>query len=177
MAKGTIIKKKHWVKIKAPKLFNERMMGESLVGEPQELVGRHITVNLMTLIGDPQRQTISVSFKITGIVNDVAVTEIIGYKILPASAKKMMRRNRSKIEDSFIVETVDKKLVRIKPIIVTRGRITGTVFASMRQLERAYLAKLISKTKFEDIISNIVQKKASAWPESDTSKIAPYCCM
>jgi len=58
MAKGavkTVIKKKKWVPIQAPKLFNEQIIGESLVGEAQELVGRRATVSLMTLTGDPQK--------------------------------------------------------------------------------------------------------------------------
>jgi len=162
MAKGTssvVVKKKRWIKIQAPKLFNEQIMGESYVGEPQELVGRKVAVSLMVLTGEPQRQSINVAFRITGIKNDMAVTEVLGYKILPSSAKKLMRRNRSKIDDSFVVESADKKFVRIKPLIVTRGRTTGSVMASMRKLERAYLAKAISKMDTDSILRDAIQKR------------------
>ncbi|MEM3154824.1 MAG: hypothetical protein QW165_04660 [Candidatus Woesearchaeota archaeon] len=163
MAKGTaaavVVKKKKWVPIRAPKLFNEQVIGESFVGEAQELVGRSVTVSLMTLTNDPQKQVINVSFRITGAKDNVAQTELVGYQVLPSAAKKLMRRQRSKIDDSFIVETADKKFIRIKPLIVTRGRTTHSVIAAMRKLERAYIAKTISKMDFESFVRDVVQKK------------------
>ena len=164
MAKGTtaaavVVKKKKWVAIRAPKLFNEQVIGESFVGEAQELVGRNVTVSLMVLTGDPQKQTVNVSFKITGVKDNAAFCELIGYQVLPSAAKKLMRRQRSKIDDSFIVETSDKKYIRVKPLIVTKGRTTHSVMASMRKLERAYIAKTISKMDFENFVKEVVQKK------------------
>ena len=163
MAKGAgkavVIKKKRWVPIKASKLFNEQVMGESFIGEPQELVGRTVTVSLMTLTGDPQKQTTSISFKIVGVEQNAATTEMIGYQLLPSSAKKLMRRNRNKIEDSFIVETADKRLIRIKPMIITRSKTGGGTLAALVKLQRAYLAKTISKMNLEDFVIDVVTKK------------------
>jgi len=164
MAKGTtaaavIVKKKKWVPIRAPKLFNEQVIGESFVGEAQELVGRHVTVSLMVLTGDPQKQTVNVSFKITGSKDNAVFCELIGYQVIPSAAKKLMRRHKSKIDDSFIVETSDKQYIRVKPLIVTKGRTTHSVMAAMRKLERAYIAKTISKMDFESFVKEVVQKK------------------
>jgi ribosomal protein S3AE len=164
MAKGAtaaavVVKKKKWVAIRAPKLFNEQVIGESFVGEAQELVGRNVTVSLMVLTGDPQKQTVNVSFKITGVKDNAAFCELIGYQVLPSAAKKLMRRQRSKIDDSFIVETADKKYIRVKPLIVTKGRTTHSTMAAMRKLERAYIAKTISKMDFENFVREVVQKK------------------
>lgn len=164
MAKGTksaavVVKKKYWIPILAPKLFSEQMIGESFVSEPQELVGRCVSVSLMVLTGDPQKQNISVKFKVTGAGKDAVNTEIAGYRILPFAAKKMMRRGRNKIDDSFLLETGDKRFVRMKPIIVTRGRTTGGVMASMRKLVRAHLAKAVSKMEFDQIFREIVERK------------------
>ncbi|MCX6708090.1 MAG: hypothetical protein NTW67_00370 [Candidatus Woesearchaeota archaeon] len=158
-AVSVIVKKKRWIRILAPKLFNEQPIGESYVEEPQQLVGRNVTISLMILTNDPQKQAVNVSFKIIGSKNDTMLTELIGYKMLPAAAKKMMRRQREKIDDSFIVESSDKKIIRIKSLIITRGRTTGSVMATMRKLQRAYLAKTISQTDGENLIRDIVQKK------------------
>src|SRR5574342_117636 len=158
-AAAVVVKKKKWVAIRAPKLFNEQVIGESFVGEAQELVGRNVTVSLMVLTGDPQKQTVNVAFKITGTKDNAAFCELIGYQVLPSAAKKLMRRQRSKIDASFIVETSDKKYIRVKPLIVTKGRTTHSVMASMRKLERAYIAKMISKMDFESFVREVVQKK------------------
>jgi len=164
MAKGTksavvVVKKKRWIPILAPKLFNEQMIGESYVSEPQELNKRCVSVSLMILTGDPQKQNTSLKFRVTGVGKDGVNTELIGYRILPFAAKKMMRRGRNKIDDSFLLQTGDKRLIRIKPIIVTRGRTTGGVMASMRKLVRAYLARALSKMEFDQIVREVVERK------------------
>ena len=158
-AKAVIVKKKRWVAIIAPKLFNDQLLGESFVEEPANLVGRCVSVSLMVLTGDPQKQNVSVSFKIVGVQNDMVTTELTGYRLLPAAAKKMMRRKRNKIEDSFIVESADKKIIRVKPLIVTRGNTTGSVLATMQKLERAFIAKVISQSDIDTLIRDVVQKK------------------
>ncbi len=158
-AAAVVIKKKKWVQILAPKLFNEQPIGESFVEDVQELVNRHVSVSLMILTNDPQKQAISVSFKIIGTKNGMALTELIGYRMLPSAAKKLMRRQREKIDDSFIVESSDKKILRIKSLIITRGRTTGNVMATMQKLQRAYLAKMISQMDSESFIRDIIQKK------------------
>lgn len=158
-AKAVVIKKKRWIPIVASKLFNEQVIGESFVEEPEQLIGRTVSVSLMVLTNDPQKQTTTVSFKITGVNKGMAVSELIGYRIIPSAAKKMMRRSRSKIEDSFIVESADKKIIRVKPLIVTRSRTTNSVLASMFKLERAYIAKMISKMDFESFVRDVVTKK------------------
>jgi len=158
-AKAVVVKKKRWIPIRAPKLFNEQIIGESFVGEPKELVGRNVTVSLMVLTGDPQKQMTNVSFKITGMQENLVTSELIGYRLLPSAAKKLMRRSREKIEDSFIVETADKKLIRVKPLIITRGRTTGSVLATIQKLQRAYVAKAISQMDFESFVRDVVLKK------------------
>lgn len=169
---GIIIKKK-WVPIRASKLFSEQVIGESLVPDVNVLVGRKVSVSLMTLTGDPQKQSVNVTFKITGVANDAAQSELTAYKILPAAAKKFMRRRREKIEDSFIVETQDKVAVRIKPVIVTRGRTTGSILATMQKLSRAYLAKVMSTMTSEQFIREVVERKLQHGLASQLHKLYP----
>ena len=161
MAKGAKaqIKKKKWVSINAPKLFNEQHIGQSYVGEAEDLVGRKVTVSLMTLTNDPQKQNVHVTFNIVGIKEGIATTKLTGYKLLPSSTKKLMRRNKSKIEDSFIVETKDKQLLRVKPLMVTRNRASAHLLSSMRKLMKAFIAKTISQTDFTTFVTDVVQKR------------------
>ena len=157
--KKVVAKKKKWVKILAPKIFNNNQIGESLVTEPEVLVGRCIDVSLMVVIGDPQKQNIHVKFKITRIDNGVAHTELLAYRLMPTAAKRLMRRNKDKIDDSFVLETSDKKIVRIKPIVVLRNKTTGSVLTAMRMLVRAHLARKISKIPAEKLFTEIIGKQ------------------
>src|SRR3989339_814793 len=56
------VKRKKWINVIAPKLFNNEIMGEIPVTEPKSLVGRCISVSLMGLIGDMKKQGTNVKF-------------------------------------------------------------------------------------------------------------------
>lgn len=173
MAKGLTVKKKKWVQILAPKTFNEQIIGESYVGAPNDLVGRNVTVSLMQLTGEPQRQSVQASFKITGVRDGKAVTELLRFRILPHSAKKLVRRKRTKIADSFICELKDKKLVRIKPLVTTRGRVNSAISTSLRRLMRSYIAHAISKLDSEGFVKLVAQKKFQSGLSKQLRKIHP----
>lgn len=159
MAKTSGIVKKKWVQIVAPELFGNQVIGESYVAEVEQLVGRHVAVSLMTLTNDPQKQSVTVSFRIVSIKDGKAMTELTGYKLGPAALKKMVRRRRDKVSDSFVVKTKDGKHVRIKPVAVTRGRASGGVLTSLRHFIRAYLARAIADTNLDALVMDIVGRK------------------
>ena len=62
--KLTKAKKKTWVKIHAPKIFNEQIIGETLVADSSLTIGKPITVNLMNLTGDIKKQQININDRI-----------------------------------------------------------------------------------------------------------------
>lgn len=157
--------KKVWVPILAPKLFNEMLIGESLLADANTAVGRIVTVSMTTLTNDIQRQHINVSFKVTGINKDALVTELVGYHFSPNSVKRFVRRARSKLDDSFTVVTADGKKLRIKPLMVTRSRTKGGVKAALIKGARTFLTNHLAKTKLEafwtDVIAHNAQKQLS----------------
>jgi len=154
-----LIKKKRWVPIIAPAMFNEREIGEIHVAEPKDAVGRKVSVSLMILTGDPQKQSFQVQFLVKDAVGEKLSTEILGWELLPSAARKLMRRNKSKIEDSFIVKTADEKTIRIKPIMVTRGRAKGGVVTALRHGLRDGIEKAAVKLSYEQLIKEFVMKK------------------
>jgi len=168
-----IIVKKKWVPIHASKHFSEQPIGESFVADEKTLVGRHVNVSLMTIIGDPQRQAVHVDFKVTGIANGVAQTELVGFSYLPVAMKKFVRRRKEKFGDSFVSQTQDGFYVRVKPIAVTRGRTTGIVLTNLRKFMRAYIAKHLSQMTFDAFVKNLVEKKFQHGLGTQLSRIYP----
>ena len=90
--------KKQWYSIIAPKLFNNVVLGETLVYEPEKMVGKCLKQNLMNLTNDIKRQNINVNFEIVNVENGKAHTEIIGYNMVTSSVKRFVRRNVEKID-------------------------------------------------------------------------------
>jgi ribosomal protein S3AE len=156
--KSKVVKKK-WYNIVAPKVFNEAQVGEILLAEPEAAKGRGMRVSLMTILGDPSKQNQAVNLKLTTFSDNKYSTEITGYKLLPAAVKRMIRRNRDKVDDSFVLKTKDGKLARIKPVVVTRGKTTNSVLTAMRKYIRAYLAKYVANVTFDELIRDIIGKR------------------
>lgn len=154
-----LVKKKRWVPIIAPATFNEREIGEIHVAEPKDAVGRKVSVSLMILTGDPQKQSIQIQFLVKDAAGDKLSTEILGWELQPSAARKLMRRNKSKIEDSFIVKTSDEKKIRIKPIMVTRGRAKGGVVTALQHEMRDGIEKAVAKLSYEQLIKELVMKR------------------
>lgn len=170
--KQQIIKKK-WVPIHASKHFREQFIGESFVADEKVLVGRHVNVSLMAITGDPQRQAVHVDFRITGVNNNGAQTELVGFSYLPVAMKKFVRRRKEKMVDSFVVKTQDGVFVRVKPIAVTRGKTTGIVLANLRKFMRAYIAKHLSQMSFDSFVNGVVEKRFQQALAAQLSRIYP----
>jgi small subunit ribosomal protein S3Ae len=158
--KATVqVKKKRWVQILAPKMFNEVSMGETYITAPQDAVGRNISVSVMILTGEPGKQYISAGFDIVDAVGEKLHTAIRSYKILPSALRKLVRRNKDKFEDSFVCETADKKLMRLKPFVVTRNKTTGSRMAALRKATRERTAQLVAPLTAEQVFSEIIGGK------------------
>jgi ribosomal protein S3AE len=158
--KATVqVKKKRWVQILAPKMFNEIPMGDTHITEPAEAVGRAISVSVMTLTGEPGKQYISAGFIITDAAGEKLHTAIRSYKILPSALRKLVRRNKDKFEDSFACMTADKKIMRLKPFVVTRNKTTGSVMAALRKATRERVAQLVAPLTVEQVFGEIIAGK------------------
>ncbi|MFW6014120.1 MAG: hypothetical protein ACOCQG_03005 [Candidatus Nanoarchaeia archaeon] len=152
-------KKKKWVKIVAPKEFKSASLGESLVMAPENLVGRTVESNLMTITGDMKKQNINVKFSINGIKDGQAVTELRSYGVIPSAVKRMVRRTRDRIDQSFIVETKDGFKMRVKPILITASNTSNSVLNMLRKKTEDLITKHLSKTNKEDLVTEILNHK------------------
>jgi len=85
-------------------------------------------------------------------------------KILPYFIKKMVRKGTNYVEDSFSTKSKDS-IIKIKPFLVTRRKVSRAVRKALRDKAREELIKY-AKAKdsiaiFEDILKNQLQKTLS----------------
>lgn len=152
-------KKKKWVPIVAPAIFSNKMIGESLLDDAAMLMNRHVTVNMMQLNGDMKRQNVSIMFKVTDVKEGKGLTEAVKYEISSSSLRRLAKRDKDKLSDSFVVKTEDGKLVRVKPLMITNNLTKGSVSAALVRDCRAVCKELINKIKFEQLISDLCANK------------------
>jgi len=167
------VRKKQWFKIVAPKLFNEQVVGETYLYSLSDAVGRTVKANLMNLTREMRAQNTNIKLGINRISGDKAYTEIIGYSMIPAAIKRMVRRGKTKLEMSFVVETADHKKIRIKPIAITQKLVKHSVSLGIGKAIKNALEKNFRKSNYSIIIQAIVSHKFQGSLKKQLSKVYP----
>lgn len=173
-SKSTVqAKKKRWVSIIAPKVFNEVELGHTYVNEPQEAIGRIVKVSVMQLTGEPQKQYVSLGFEIMGFMGERLTTSIRYYKILPNALRRLVRRRKEKFDESVIATTKDGKRVIIKPFVVTRYKCTGSILAALRNAVRKSAVDIAATYEHEQFFLDTITGKVQKGMYDGLSKIYP----
>jgi ribosomal protein S3AE len=155
----TKVKKKHWAPILAPKLFDNIILGESYITEKEQLLSKHITQNLMVLTDDPRKQGYNVRFDVIDVKDGKAHTHVVGIEMTPGAVKRLIRRGRDKVDDSFVVRIAGGRAVRVKPVLVTSTRASRAAQTEIRLTVRKRLRESFAKMRFEDIVKDIIEMK------------------
>jgi len=167
------LKKKQWYNILAPKQFDNAVIGETLVYEPDAMLGKTLSHSLMNLTNDTKRQNINIHFKVVEIEGDNAKTSIVGYQIIPSTVKRFVRRNSEKMDLSFTCETADNIFLRIKPLVITKADVKGSTAAKLRNNITSFLVKTIKKMTYDELINDLISRKLQDLMRQNFSKIYP----
>ena len=144
-------KKKKWHKVLAPGLFQNQVIGETPALEPEMVMGRTVMVNLMHLTRDIKKQNVNVTFEIQKIQGDTAYTELKSYQINPSYIKRSVRRNRNRIDDSFVCKTKDGLMVQLKPFVLTRNLTNKSINTKIRSVAKRVISNYVAQNTYETI--------------------------
>jgi len=96
--------------------------------------------------------------------NGKLVAEPIGAKILSSYIRKVMRKGVDYVEDSFVTDCKDNKVL-VKPFLITRNKVSRSVRKALREKAKEFLIGLMTTRNamelFSDIMSNKLQKEMS----------------
>ena len=101
------------------------------------------------------------------------MTVWIPFALSSSAVKRLARRHRDKIADSIEVKTADNKTVKIKPIIITRNKVSKPVQRDIRKKARDYIAYKVSKLPVERIAQDLISKKFQRSMVDILRKISP----
>lgn len=166
------VKKKKWFPVLAPNIFSNKVLGESLLTEPSQLKGRFMTMNLMNITGNPKQQSISLQFRIIDVKEGRGITTTVKYELLTSAVKRMIRRGRNKIDDSFIIKGKEGKL-RVKSLAITKGNVSKAVQTSIRLESRKLLKELLIKKSFESTVDDLIKSSIQKDVRAVLNKISP----
>ncbi len=170
-------KKKVWYNILSPKDFGDFTIAETFASDPSALPGRVVKMSLMDLTNDPKKQNVQLTFKMTSVKERAVNSELIRYELMPSYVRRMMRKERDKVEDSFVAESNDNIKIRIKPFIITKGKTQRSVLTAIRKRSREFLTEVLKEQKYADFISDVISTKTQKSLREQLKKIYPIAML
>ncbi|MFN6991703.1 MAG: hypothetical protein ACK4MM_03155 [Fervidobacterium sp.] len=167
------IKGKDWFTIIAPKIFNEKVLGETPADDTKKLISRTIEVPYITLTNDMSKFYIKVKFRITKVDNNKAYTEVAGMECLRDYLARMIRHGINRIDTIQRLKTQDGRNVAIKCITVTNKRVTKGIEKKISDFVKKVIEKSVTESKLDDFLSKIFSDSLKNKILKEGSKIYP----
>jgi small subunit ribosomal protein S3Ae len=158
-------KRKKWVTVMAPQEFGNISLGEVYVEEAEHSKNKTIKLNLASVSSEMRRQNVSLRFVIDSIQGSQAQTKVVGYELPAAFVKRAAKKGKSKVDDSVEYPIKDGK-VRIKTVVILRGKAPNSVQTAVRLKSREEIAKRVSEVDlvklFQMVTRMEIQKQLKA---------------
>ncbi|MAG08361.1 hypothetical protein CMO89_02725 [Candidatus Woesearchaeota archaeon] len=166
-------KKKSWYRITESKLLNGQVIGELTAFEPESVIGRHLTLNLMSITDNPKLQHINLKFSIDSVADNGLKASVVGYYFSPSSIKRLVKRGCRRTDDSFVCKTKEGRSVRLKPFFVTRTYTSHLIVSKLRKTARVIISEMVGKLSFDKLINDILNHKLQAELKKQLNKVYP----
>jgi small subunit ribosomal protein S3Ae len=166
-------KKKRWFNVIAPPEFKSVLIGETPALTPEALVGRTFKLNMMTLTRDMKRQSFSVKFRVKEVKGNDAHTEFIKYEMGNVHVKRVVKRGRDKVDDSFVLETKDNIKVRLKPLMITKNKVQNSVKTALRKAVKEFIENELKEKTYSQLASSIIKSELQKQIRLGMKKIYP----
>ena len=167
------IAKKRWYSLQAPKVFNDFMFGETLAQTPESLVGRSVRTNLSTILKGGKRQSMEAKFKVVEVKGSNCMTELVSLEILPPNVKRIVKRAKKRVDDSFIVETKDSVKVRLKPMLLVKDNVQHGILTALRARCQEYFENVAKENNFNEFTNKVVLGELYKDLKTELKKIYP----
>jgi len=137
-------------------------------GELEELNNRHVKLDLTNQL---KGKAIELKLRIN-VENGKASAKAIQAQLLGYYVRRAVRKGTDYCEDSFITQIKDQR-VRIKPLLVTRKRVTKKVLTSLRKLAKKSITEYVKDKRFDDLMVEIINGKIQREINTKLKKIYP----
>jgi len=166
-------KTKRWYKIRAPKNFEEKEIGEAVSSEPKNLMGRTINITLREVTGNMPHQNVHLIFKVYDVKGESADTIAVGHEMDRGYLNRQTRRMHSIVPDVLDVMTKDGYALRIKSLSFAHGLMRAEQRKEVRRITEAVIKETSEKTAYDQLFQDMIYGKVSAEVYKRAKKIYP----
>lgn len=135
---------------------------------PEELVGQIVRLDLTKNL---RGKNLELKLKVKNNDNEL-FAEPVSVQLLSAYLKRVVRKGTDYAEDSFEVECRDCD-ARIKPLLVTRRRVSRSILNELRINARKFLEGHVKTRNGGEIISEIITNKLQKQLSLKLKKVYP----
>lgn len=166
-------KAKRWYTIRAPRQpWHFKVIGETLGEEDELLIGRMYEITQQEVDGDFSKMHVKLKFRVTEVVGQDAITQFAGHEVLKDHVRRQVRRYRGKVDDVIDAITDDGYYVRIKPFLITQGRVKTSQKQGMRDACRDVVLQTAARNTWIDLQKQILSGELEQALEKAARKIA-----
>lgn len=148
-------KKKKWLNIHLSKDYGGALVGESYVSEANELIGKRLNVDL-SIVSKTRNPNVRLVFEVKNISDGNAVSEPIGYYVLSAYLKRLVRKGKTKIDESYIFRTKDDITCVIKVFLITKSKIQSKISGALRVELKKLIESEFKKKDFSQLFEYVI---------------------
>ncbi len=128
--------------------------------ELPELDGRFLKYDLTRML---KGKSVMITLKVS-VKGDNAIATPKKILLLPYYIRRMIRKGTNYVEDSFVTECKDAKVI-IKPFLITRRKVSRAIRNELRKKAREELMNYVrdktAEELFDEILKNQIQKPLS----------------
>jgi small subunit ribosomal protein S3Ae len=166
-------KNKQWYTLVAPKIFEERELGETPSDDPGKVLGRVINTTLRDITGSISQQHIQVQLKVTDMRGNRAITEPVGYSLQRGYLRRQMKRKKSIVTTICEVTTKDMRRIQVTSMSFCQGNVSRSREKSMRAETVKLLAADAGKNNFDNFFQRVIFGKTPSEIYKKINKIFP----
>jgi len=161
MARADKFKLKSWYSVLAPKMFDEKKIGDVLGIDDASVMNRILNINLSELSGEMQHGYTKVNFRVNEIKGKTAYTNFIGHELIRSYIKTLARRGMSLVDNVIVVTTKDNVNISVKTAIITSNKISRAMRTNLRHATEEVILEHAKKHDFETFMQEVLYKKIS----------------
>ena len=150
------VAKKRWYTMKAPKVFDHQIFGETVAADPKLLEGRSVKVSLGSFMKMKRSGNFELKFKINEIKGNDCLTEFEAMTMPVPLVKRIVKRAKKRIDDSFVVVTKDDVKVRLKPLLLIKSTVQRGVLSDLKSKTRNYCLTYAKELTYNELINKVI---------------------
>jgi small subunit ribosomal protein S3Ae len=166
-------REKIWYQIIAPDYFENKEIGTTPSGTPEQLIGRTIQPTLYDITGDFDKIHVRLRFKILEVTGQQAKTTFYGHEWSSDYLRGLVRRGTSRIDWIGPILTKDDYLMRISVIVFTTTRAKTSQEHSARKAIEKVIRAHAKKHTFDELVTKVILGDLAGEVYEDVKKIIP----